>query len=232
MESAARREGASAFLREALAPLFTRAMVVPVLLLTLLLTATNIVLASHVPPDGRPPPLTFILAGFVRVAGLLVLAVAILRRLTASPRPPWKPDGAFWLYVLTLPASLGVAVAVASTLGQRTDPAGLFARTALTAAILAPLAAWFVAIAAARPLAFRPGAWLRDFGRWLPSYLLWTILLVAPLAALHAWLDEWLVRGAGDHFWPIALLDGPLSVVVAMLGFGLTAAAYRRVAQR
>jgi hypothetical protein len=221
-----------AFLRDALAPVFTRRMVAPIVLLTVLLTATNIVLAQNVPPEGRPPALPFILAGFVRVAGLLVLAVAILRILAGSERPLWKPDGGFWLYILTLPVGIGVSVAAVALLGQRTDPAGLLMRGVLVAIVLAPFAAWFAAIAAARPLALDPRPWLKGLGRWLPSYLVWAVLLVAPVAALHAWLDEWLVLGAGELFWPIALLDGPLSVVVALLGFGLNAAAYRRVAQR
>jgi hypothetical protein len=207
-------------------------MMLPVLLLAVLLTATNIVLARNVPPDGRPPALPFILAGFVRIAGLLVLAVAILRMLAGSDRSPWKPDGAFWLYVVTLPVSIAVSVAAVALLGQRTDPAGLLLRGVLVAVLLAPFAAWFAALAVARPLALDPRPWLRGLDRWLPSYLVWALLLVAPLAALHAWLDEWLVRGAGDLFWPIALFDGPLSVVVALLGFGLGAAAYRRVAPR
>lgn len=224
--------GPVAFLRNALAPVSTRPIVLPVILLTLLVTATNIVLARNVPPDGQPPTLPFILAGFVRIAGLIVLAVAILRLLTGSDRPPWKPDGGFWLYVLTLPISIGVSVAVIYLFGQRSDPAGLVMRSLASAAILAPFAAWFAAIAVARPLALDPRPWLRGLERWLPYYLVWALLLAAPLAALHAWLDEWLVRGAGDLFWPIALLDGPLSVVVAMLGLALGAAAYRRVAQR
>jgi hypothetical protein len=221
-----------AFLRDALAPVLTRRMVLPLILLTVLVTVTNIVLASNVPPQGEPPRLPFILAGFVRVAGLVVLAVAILRMLTGSDRPAWKPDGAFWLYLLTVPVSIGVSVAAIYLVGQRSDPVGLLMRSMLVAAILAPFAVWFAAIAVARPLAVDPRPWLRGLGRWLPDFLIWALLLAAPLGALHAWLDEWLVRGAGDLFWPIALFDGPLSVVVAMLGLALGAAAYRRVARR
>jgi hypothetical protein len=220
-----------AFLRDALTPVFARRMVLPVILLTLLLTATNIVLARNVPPAGQAPSLPFILAGFVRIAGLLLLAVVILRRLTESPRPGWRPDGAFWLYVLTALLSLGVSVGVAFLVGATSEPAALLARNMVSTVILAPFAVWFVAIAVTRPLALRPGPWMRDYWAWLPQLLLWMLLLVAPLGALHAWLDEWLVRGAGGLFWPIALFDGALSVVIVLLGAGLQVAAYRRVAR-
>ena len=223
--------GFIAFLGEALSLLVRRDMLLPVLALAVLLTATNIVLLQNMPPQGRPPSLPFILAGLVRVGGLLVLAVAILRRLAGSPRPAWRPDGGFWLYALTALASLGVPVAAAFLLG-RSDPAAVLARNMLSAAVLAPFAAWFVAIAVTRPLALRPGPWMRELGAWLPQFLLWTLLLAAPLGALHAGLDEWLVRGAGGMFWPIALLDGALSVVIVLLGAGLQVTAYRRVAQR
>lgn len=223
--------GFIAFLGEAVTLLFRRDMIFPVVALAVLLTVTNILLLENMPPEGRPPSLPFILAGVSRVGGLLVLAVFILRRLTNSPRPEWRPDGGFWLYALTALVALGVSVALAFLLGRASDPAVVLARNMLAAAVIAPFAAWFVAIAVTRPLALRPGPWMRDFAAWLPQFLLWTLLLAAPLGALHAWLGEWLVRGAGGLFWPIALFDGALSVVILLLGAGLQVAAYRRVAR-
>ena len=40
-----------------------------------------------------------------------------------------------------------------------------------------------------------------------------------------------LLGGVGDWFWPLALVDGPLSAVLVLLGLALASAAYRRVAR-
>ena len=67
--------------------------------------------------------------------------------------------------------------------------------------------------------------------QWLPPLLFWALLLTTPLGIAHAVLGDWLIEGAGSWFWPAALIDGPLSVAAALLGFALTAEAYRRVAR-
>jgi hypothetical protein len=114
--------------------------------------------------------------------------------------------------------------------GQDDEVAGFFVSLAV-AAITAPLAPWFVAIAVERPLAWRPGPWLRRFGAWLPWLLLWNLLVVTPLGEIHGALDRRLMTGAGDWFWPIALFDGPFSAAMALLGLALASLAYRRVAR-
>ena len=68
------------------------------------------------------------------------------------------------------------------------------------------------------------------FRHWLPHYLVWSLLLVTPLGLAHGLIDLRLVAGAGEGFWPLALVDGPLSTLLALVGLGLGAAAYRRVA--
>lgn len=223
--------GLTGYLKSAVAPLMTRSLAVPVLLLAVILTFSNIVIARSIPAEGQPPPPAFILAAFVRVAGLLVLAVGMLRIVTASPRRRWLPDAGFWAYTATFVLAVALSAAFGIVAGDRTHlVAGLLINVAVTV-LLAPLAAWFVALAVERPLAWRPGAWARRFSSWLPHFLFWSLLLLTPLAALHAAIGLVLVEGAGRWFWPLALFDGPLSVVLALLGLALAAEAHRRVAR-
>jgi hypothetical protein len=223
--------GLVGFLRDALVPLSARPLLAPLLLLTVLLTASNIVILLNVPVKGQTPPAAFLAAAFVRVAGLLVVAVAILRRLTASPRPAWLPDAGFWLYVLSFLFIVGLTAMFDFAAGNRPDTVIGVLVNALASLVTAPLAVWFTAMAVARPLAWRPSPWLRAWWSWLPHYLVWTLLLIVPLGALHAAIDGRLVSGAGAWFWPLALVDGPLSLLVAAGGLALAAEAYRRVAR-
>lgn len=221
-----------AFLKEALTPLFSRRMLVPVLLLTLLLTATNIFIVGNLPQAGATTlPLLFLAAAFARIAGLLVLAIAIIRILAASPRPAWMPDGAFWLTVLASILLFAVSALIGIVTGNRTDALSFVISNTLFTLIMAPLSPWLVALAAEKPLAWRPGPWLRNISAWLPQLIFWSLLLVTPLAFAHASIDEAAIRGFGDWFWPAMLFDGPLSVVFALIGFGLNNAAYWRVAR-
>jgi hypothetical protein len=229
--SPAPRGGFLSFLAAALTVLADRALALPVLLLTLLLTVANIVLAnSH--PDTHPELLIFEAVALIRAIGLLFLFVAMLRIVNRSVRSPWRPDASFALYLLTFLFGLGLTLGLARLLGDDVDPAaaGLLVGAGVSI-VTAPLAAWFVAIAVERPLAWRAGPWLRDFGRWLVPMLLWSLILIVPLGQLHAAIDGLLVEGAGRWFWPLALLDGPLSVLLALLGLGLASAAYRSVAR-
>jgi hypothetical protein len=223
-------QGFVAFLKAALLPVFRRELLVPAAILLILLTFSNVLILSNMPSRGSSPPLAFMIAAFVRVAGLLVLAVGILRILTGSSRPRWLPDGGFWLYVLTFLASAAASGVVARLLG-RADAVSLLLNNVLVTLLLAPLVVWFVAIAVAKPLAWTPGPWLRDLRAWLPQLLVWTLLLVTPMAVLHASIDLRLIAGAGQAFWPLALFDGALSTLMALVGLGLNAAAYRRVAR-
>lgn len=223
-----------AFLREALGRLFSRPVLVPALLLVALLTATNIVVARNAPQPGAGtfPPL-FIVAAAVRIAGLLVLTVGIARILAGSPRPRWRPDGGFWLFVLgtILVFVLSALIQLAIGGGSRVGAATLFSGALLTL-IASPFYPWLVALAAEAPLAWRPGPWLRDMRAWLPHLVFWSLLLVSPLGFAHAAIDDAVIRGVGDWFWPAMLFDGPLSAVVLLIGLALNNAAYRRVARR
>ncbi|HEX8572512.1 MAG TPA: hypothetical protein VF759_07165 [Allosphingosinicella sp.] len=212
-------------------PLFSSRLLVPVLVLVVLLTATNIVILLNRPIPHQPPPWPFAAAAIARVAGLFLATVAVLRLMTGSSRPAWRPDGAFWLYAATLLLFMAASVAVEVAAGSGRGPAAAVVRGVLVTVGTAPLAAWFTAIAVERPLAWRPWPWFRDFGRWLPQLIFWGLLLATPLNILHALLGDWLVDGAGRWFWPVALVDGPLSAAGALIGFALAAEAYRRVAQ-
>jgi hypothetical protein len=227
---AAGGNGLLGFLAEALASLRNGRLLLPMILLVVLLTASNIVILLNRPVPGEPP-VVLAVAALVRVFGLFALTVALLRVLGGSSRPPFRPDGAFWLYSLTVAAGLLFGATVAFLVGGRADPAtGLLAGLAMTL-VSAPFAAWFAAIAVERPLAARPGPWMRGMGRWLPALLLWSILVVVPLGQLHAQIDNFLIEGAGRWFWPLALVDGPLSALFALFSLALAATAYRRVAR-
>jgi hypothetical protein len=235
MEQARTGSGRSAagnlldFLADALTPLLTRSLLWPIVALAILLTGSNIFILLNMPKSGTLP-LPFIVAGLVRVVGLLVLEVAILRTITTSERPRWKLDGAFLLFVGIALLSILVSVAMGRLFGQEGTLAKTMSNLATTI-ILAPLAGWVAAVAVADPLAWRPRPYLRKFASWLPQILFWSIVLVTPIAVLHASLDAWLINGADEWFWPVALVDGPLSVLIALFGVGLNAAAYRRVAR-
>ena len=220
-----------AFLREAAAPLFRRRMLVPVLALVALLTFTNIVIARNLPPPDGPLSPPFLAAALVRIGGLVVLAVAITRILAASPRSPWRPDGAFWLALLAIILSFAVTESIEIGVGVRSYPAGLLISSALSALIVAPFSPWLVAIAAEKPLAWSPLPWLRRFGRWLPQLVVWFLLLVTPPAYLHATINTAVVEGRIDRFWLAMLFDGPLSAGIALFGLALNNAAYWRVAR-
>jgi hypothetical protein len=225
------RGGLIAFLREALALLKSPRLVAPTLALTVLLTASNIVVASNVPAEGEKLGPAFAVAAFVRVAGILVLAVAILRTMTESARPRFRPDAGFWLYALTFVAGTGVSVAVRLVTGEDDSLRTIALANVLSAVVMAPLAVWFGALAVERPVPWSPVPWLRGPGRWLPHFLFWTLAVSTPLAVLHAAIDTAVIKTARDWFWPLLLFDGPLSTVMALFGLALIAAAYRRVAQ-
>jgi hypothetical protein len=226
--------GLPAFLREAGSLLLARRMLVPVVLLTLLLTVTNIVAARTAPQPGAAalPPL-FIAAAIARVGGLLVFVVALIRILAASPRPLWLPDGAFWPGALLSILLLAVSGLIGILAGSRGEVLDLVISGVLSALVVAPFAPWLMALTAEKPLAWRPGPWLRDIRAWLPQLVFWSVLLTTPLTVLHGWIDFAVMNGGlADRFWPAMLFDGPLSAVIVLLGLGLNAAAYWRVARR
>jgi hypothetical protein len=223
--------GLKSFLSEALQGLRRRELLRPGLLLLVHLTLSNIVILKNVPAEGEGLGGLFAIAALVRVAGLLLIAVTALRILTDSPRPRWLPDGGFWLYVLTFAAGAAATGAARVMIGNEVGLANLIAGNAFVTLLLSPFVVWFVAAAVARPLAWRPVPWLKDLGRWWLPALFWTLLVVTPMAVLHAWIDTRLVEGVGDRFWPLALFDGALSTAMALLGLAINAAAYRRVAQ-
>jgi hypothetical protein len=229
---AAERGGLMAFVGEALALLGSRRLLAPALVLAVLLTVSNIVIASNLPGEGNRPGAVFAVAAFVRVAGLLVLAVAILRLMTQSPRRPFLPDAGFWLYALTFLAGIAATAAVRSVAGLGESIGALAIGNAAVAVLLAPLAVWFAALAVARPVPWSPAPWLRGLRLWLPHFIFWTLAVVTPLAVLHATIDVNVIRGDREWFWPLMLFDGALSAVMALFGIALIAAAYRRVAQR
>jgi hypothetical protein len=223
--------GFAAFLSEAARHLFNPGMRLPAALLLVVATISNIVILFNLPEEGAVPSFAFLAAAFVRVGGILVLGVAILRILAASERYPWRPDGAFWLYALSLIVSFGIASLITDLAGSSETISGIAVRNVLLTLVLSPFAPWMVGIAAATPLGWNPARFLHDFGRWLPPLLVWTLLLVTPMGILHAVIDLHLIKRAGEWFWPLALFDGVLSTAMVLLAFALNAEAYRRVAR-
>lgn len=225
-----RRDGPLSFLRETAASLRNRRIVGPTLVLTILLTASNIIILLNRPVEGEPP-IVFAIAAFVRVAGLWFLAVAILRLLNDSARRPYRPDAGFWLYGLTFLFGIAASIGLTVLGGDKDDPVAAALQALGLLVVGAPPAAWFTAIAVERPLAANPRPWLRGFRRWLLPLILWSVLILLPLGQLHRAIDLFLLEGAGDNFWPLTLFDGPLSAVMAVFGLALASTAYRRVAR-
>lgn len=209
----------------------TPRIALPALLLLIVLTGSNIILLLNKPPAGEPLGLVASLAGLARVVGLLVFLVPLCRILAGSPRPPWKLDRAFFLFIPVVILSLALAAALAFAFGMSPDPLQLALRTIAATLLLAPLAPWIIGVAAAVPLGLDPRRFLRDFGRWLPQLIFWSLLLAAPLAFAHSMIDMALLEGRVEYFWTATLADGLLSTILVIVTYTLYAAAYRRVAR-
>jgi hypothetical protein len=212
--------------------LFDRRMLAPALLAGLFLTLSNIAVALAAPHPGARPGPAFLVAALVRVAGVLLSLVALARVMARSARRPLMPDGAFCLSILPFLASAAVAAGLAKALGGPPLPplAGL-ASAILLGVVQSPFSAWSGAIMVARPLAWNPWPWFTRWRAWLLPVVCGNLVL-APLALAHESLDLVLVRGAGRWFWPIALVDGPLSLLMALGGLTLFVAAYASIARR
>ena len=153
--------------------------------------------------------------------GLAAFAVAILRILNASARPPWQPDSSLGLYALALIASIILGLLSDAVMGGRDSLVAGLAIGALAAILRAPLAPWFVAMAVERPLALQPAPFMRRFASWLPALLLWSLLIVVPLAQLHDVLSRMLITGAGRLVLagrPVRRPAQPRSIALLALG--------------
>jgi hypothetical protein len=224
--------GASGFWRLAASVLFDRRLIVPACLAGLFLTVSNIAVLLAAPPLGGRPGAAFAAAGFVRVAGVLVLIVALARIMARSPRKPWLPDRAFWLSVVAFIVTAGLAAALTRGFGRPPlSPLAGLASAALLGILQAPFAPWLTAIMVALPLAWRPRPWFTGFRAWLVPVILGELAL-APVALAHQSLDLLLIKGAGRWFWLVALVDGPLSLVILLGGLTLFVAAYASIARR
>ncbi|QLC25473.1 hypothetical protein HFP57_10890 [Parasphingopyxis algicola] len=216
-------------LRQAIAPEWRLLAVI----LLVLATATNAVILSEIGEPGEPPSPIFLLAAVIRLAGLLLLTVALLRRATDSRRAPFMPDGAFWLMVLLTLLGFAVSAGVRALLPDGQDNlVNLVAGNALAALITSPLAVWTVALATEKPLAIDPRPRLREFSLWLPFLVIWQLLIVVPLSALHAYIDVGLVEGTIARSAALEIADGALSMLIVLIGLALSVTAYRRVANR
>ncbi len=220
-----------AFLKEALASLRTRRILVPALLLVLLQSASNVAMLATLPTAGHLDHSRSFAVLLLLLLGLLACSVAILRTLNASPRPPWQPDASLWLMGLALIACAFISVAADLVVGGRTDLLAGLASGSLSVTLSAPFAPWLTAIATERPLALRPQEHMRRFAAWLPALLLWNLLILVPLGQLMATLSGMLLAGAGGWFWPIDLLYGLLGAAVELVSCALVSVAYRRVAR-
>jgi hypothetical protein len=225
-----RPAGFGGFLRAAIAQMADRRWLGIALLFLLFLGGTNAVLALTKPAESSGPGAAFALAGLVRLVALIAISVAALRIATDSTRRPWRPDGAFFLYFgISLLAF--AAVALGSLVGRELpDLQRIIVTQVVGLLLIAPLSVWAVAAAVERPLALAPR--FRALGTWLPPFLLWAVLLVLPLAIVHAGTSLHLLKWAGrDSFWPLAAADALVSTLLVMLTLALRATAYRSVAR-
>jgi hypothetical protein len=226
------RARADGLLRSAISQLSDRRWLGIFLLFVIFLGGTNAILALAKPAAGAGPGLVFAAAGVVRAVALISISVAALRIAMDSPRRPWMPDGAFFLYFLLSMLSLA-ASALGAVLGTGLPAMQrLFVIELAAIVAVAPFAVWILATAVERPLAWSPMRHMRGFGVWLPSYLLWSLVLVLPLAWLHGFFSLRLIESAGrTGFWPIAAADALVSTLLVLLILSLRLAAYRSVAR-
>lgn len=215
-------------LRQAVAPEWR----ILAILLAILLTVTNIVIMNEaLGGESRTSP-AFIMAALVRLFGIFLFMVALMRCAVSSPRAMFMPDGAFWASVLLIIVGMIVAVVLRMLLPEGTDALVVLAVVNLGAILLLPLVVWKVALATARPLAFNPLPWLRGFSQWLLPLLVGHLLFVLPIALLHGYIDIGLLQGTIERSLWLDIVDGTLSCVIMLMSFGLMITAYRRVANR
>jgi hypothetical protein len=226
------RTGAAGFLRGTLEQIRDPRWIGVALLFLVFMGGTNAVLALTKPDEGTAPGLAFVLAGLVRVVSLVWISVAALRLATGSRRRTWMPDGGFFLYLgisLLAFAAIGIGGLVARDLPELQR---IVATQVIGLLLIAPLTVWTVAAAVERPLAISPAPRFRHLGRWLPSFLLWAVLLVLPLAILHAVTSLRLLEWAGQSgFWLLAAADALISTLLVMITLALRVTAYRSVAR-
>ena len=226
------RMGAGDFLRTSLKQLGDRRWLGIAVLFLVFMGGTNAVLALTKPAEGTAPGVAFALAGLVRVVALVWISVAALRLATGSPRRTWLPDGGFFLYLaisLLAFAAIGLGGLVTRALP---DLQRIVTTQIIGLLLIAPLSVWTVAAAVERPLAISPVPHFRHLGRWLPPFLLWAVLLVLPLAIVHAGSSLHLLKWAGrDGFWPLAVFDAAISTLLVMITLALRVTAYRSVAR-
>jgi hypothetical protein len=220
-----------AFVKEAFALLGTRRILLPALLLALLLAFGDIAIASTLPTARDPDSLPYLLAFLLLLLGVVAFSVAILRILNGSGRPPWQPDASLGLYGIAFIASIVIGIWADMLVGGREDLLGGLAGGVLATIVRAPLAPWFVAIAVERPLAWHPGPYMRRFRTWLPSLLLWGLLIVVPLGQLHLMINREYLPGPADWSWPVTLVEAALGAALELVALGLASVAYRRVAR-
>ena len=187
-------------------------------------------LALLKPSPGAAPGAVFAITAAVRLLAAVSITVAALRIALGSVRPPWRPDGSFWMYLLLGLPGIGITATLA-WLGR--DLPGITRVLVMefgAVVLLTPFAVWFAAIAVERPLAFVPR--FRRAATWYPPLLLWSLLLLAPLASLHAWLSQQMLEAVGAKgFWSLAAVDAITTTLLVLLGLALRVTAYR-VAQK
>lgn len=218
------------FLRESLDSLADRRLLLPAFLLVALLAGGKIALLANLPSPGDSDHLPYLVAFMLALLMTMALVVAILRILNRSVRPPWQPDLSLMVYGMTIVAGTSIDVAADFAVGGKDDLLGGLAALCIDAAVGAPLAVWFVAIAVESPLAWRPDPWFRNFRLWLPSLLFWGFVMMVPLRQLLLMLDQKYLTVGADWSWPAALVEAPLAAAAGMVSLALASTAYRRVA--
>jgi hypothetical protein len=224
--------GGVEFLRGALRQLVDPRWLGPAILFFLFLGGTNAALALLKPAAGAKPGALFALMALVRVVALVSISVAALREAADTTRKPWRPDAGFWLCFLLLLATLvALPIGFLVSRGVPGDP-GIALRELVSEVLLVPLGPWIVAAAVERPAAWSPMPWLKRFGVWSLPLLLWSLILLVPLATAHAFLSLGMIDTAWRRgFWPAALADALVTTLLVLLGLALRLAAYRRVAR-
>lgn len=220
-----------AFLRNALASLADRRIRLPILVTASVQIASNVLAMAYLPTAEHPNHRPYVAIIGAAMICYVAAAVAIQRILNASPRPAWRPDWSTWTYAIAVVTATAMAIVVDWRFAYGEKFLSLVSSEVVSTTLLVPVLPWLVAIAVARPLAWRPSPWLRQWRKWLPALLLWTLLILVPADVAYRLGSVHLSKGSPRPDWPVLILVAVIAATRLALGAALASTAYRRVAR-
>lgn len=204
------------------------------LFLVLVTNAGQFLLLPFADPRAPDPvsALAFMGVMLARLIGYNAVCVAALRTARQSARPAWAIDAGWWMHLVVLVIVLACGPVIAIAMGQAGVDvvAATWGGEALAFIPALIIARWRVAVAVESP-ASPLSANLAIASRYLLPALLVSLALLWPLGILHGLIAETATAtssAAGDL--GRALVDAPLTALLALIELALIAAIHARVA--